>query len=75
MHYMSKGKGNFAPVGVLDWVSGTSCAEGSDISDDIAEEMEKHDVKRRANSAANSVGEFVQDVGPKAKKRSGKGKK
>jgi len=32
-HMMSQGKGNFAPVGVLDWVHGTTL--GADVMDDV----------------------------------------
>ncbi|KAF2816434.1 uncharacterized protein BDZ99DRAFT_136033 [Mytilinidion resinicola] len=74
-HMMSQGKGNFAPVGVLDWAHGTSL--GADVMDDVQEEMEKHDVQQRAGKAANNVGGTIDDGVSKLKGRAkrGKGKK
>ncbi|KAK8226729.1 hypothetical protein HDK77DRAFT_114789 [Phyllosticta capitalensis] len=52
-HAMNGGKGNYAPIGVLDWLHGTSV--GSDVSDDVRQELEKHDVKERAGSTVDEA--------------------
>ena len=49
LHSETGGKGNFAPLGVLDWVHGTSI--GADLMDDVTDEAEKHNVKERGESA------------------------
>ncbi|KFY39973.1 hypothetical protein V494_03730, partial [Pseudogymnoascus sp. VKM F-4513 (FW-928)] len=45
-HMQSRGKGNFAPWGFMDWVHGTSV--GGDFVEDVKDEAEKHQVKERA---------------------------
>ncbi|KAK8212387.1 hypothetical protein IWZ01DRAFT_433288 [Phyllosticta capitalensis] len=52
-HAMNGGKGNYAPIGVLDWLHGTSV--GSDVSDDVRQELEKHDVKERTGSTVDEA--------------------
>jgi len=49
LHSQGRGKGNFAPWGLLDWVHGTSA--GPDLIDDARDEAEKHNVKERGNKA------------------------
>jgi len=49
LHYESKGRGNFAPWGFMDWVHGTSI--GGDVVDDLGDEAEKHHVKERSGKA------------------------
>jgi hypothetical protein len=49
LHSESKGKGNFAPWGFLDWVHGTSL--GADVMDDVSDEAEKHHVKEKGGKA------------------------
>jgi hypothetical protein len=46
VHYASGGKGNFGPVGVVDWCYGTGC--GGDILGDVRAEAEKHKVRQKA---------------------------
>lgn len=53
-HMRSKGKGNYGPLGVLDWVNGTTLA-GKDVMDDLGDEMDKHDVQERANGMASRL--------------------
>lgn len=53
-HMMSVGKGNYAPIGVLDWCHGTTL--GADVMDDVRGEMEKHDVQERAGKAMDDMG-------------------
>jgi len=45
LHSEGRGKGNYAPWGLLDWVHGTSI--GPDVIDDVRNEAEKHHVKER----------------------------
>jgi len=67
-HMMSVGKGNYAPVGVLDWCHGTTV--GADVMDDVMDEMEKHDVQERAGRAMDGIGTRL-----KGRTRRGRGKK
>lgn len=53
-HMKSRGKGNYGPLGVLDWVNGTTLA-GKDVMDDLGDEMDKHDVQERANGMASRL--------------------
>ena len=53
-HMMSVGKGNYAPIGVLDWCHGTKL--GADVMDDVRDEMEKHDVQGRTGKAMDDMG-------------------
>ncbi|KAI9713800.1 MAG: hypothetical protein M1820_000530 [Bogoriella megaspora] len=73
-HMMSKGQGNFAPWGLLDWVSGTSLER--DVMDDLQSEMEKHDVEGKSIHALDSASDAVNNVVSNAKaKGKGRGKK
>lgn len=49
LHSEGRGKGNFAPWGLLDWVHGTSI--GPDVIDDAKDESDKHNVKERSGKA------------------------
>jgi hypothetical protein len=49
LHSEGRGKGNFAPWGLLDWLHGTSI--GPDVIDDVKNEGEKHQVKERSGKA------------------------
>jgi len=49
LHSESRGKGNFAPWGLLDWIHGTSI--GPDVVDDVRDEADKHNVKERSEKA------------------------
>lgn len=51
-HMMSRGEGNYGPLGVLDWVNGTTLG-GRNVTDDLGDEVEKHHVEDRANGMAN----------------------
>jgi len=64
-HMMSQGKGNYGPLGVLDWVNGTTLA-GQDVVDDLGDEMGKHQVEEKANGMASKLK-------GKAKKAGGRG--
>lgn len=55
LHSEGRGKGNFAPWGLLDWVHGTSI--GGDVVADVRDEAEKHEVKERSGKAWGEVKE------------------
>lgn len=65
---MSVGKGNYAPIGVLDWCYGTT--SGADFMDDVGDEMEKRDVQERTGKAMDDMGTRL-----KGRARRGRGKK
>ncbi|KAF2708804.1 hypothetical protein K504DRAFT_407960 [Pleomassaria siparia CBS 279.74] len=71
-HMMSQGKGNFGPLGVLDWVNGTTL--GADLVDDLREEMERHDVQERTGRAIDGAGDAAGGLAAKFKNRSKRGK-
>ena len=49
LHSEGRGKGNFAPWGLLDWLHGTSI--GPDVIDDMRDEADKHNVAERSGKA------------------------
>ncbi|KAL8294990.1 hypothetical protein RB597_008390 [Gaeumannomyces tritici] len=57
-HFCGAGAGNYGAWGLLDWACGTSL--GRDVVDDVKDEAEKHRVKERGESAANSGMSFIQ---------------
>ncbi|KAL8388006.1 hypothetical protein RB595_009517 [Gaeumannomyces hyphopodioides] len=59
LHFCGRGRGNYGAWGVLDWACGTSL--GRDVMDDVRDEAEKHRVKERGGSAANSGMNFLQE--------------
>jgi hypothetical protein len=71
-HMLSQGKGNFGPVGVLDWYHGTTL--GADVIDDLKEEADKHDVQGRAGKAIDNAGDYANGVGSRLRSRAKKGK-
>lgn len=74
-HMMSQGKGNFGPLGVLDWMHGTTL--GADVMDDLQDEMEKHHVQERSGRAINEAGDTANGIAGKLKGKAkrGRGKK
>ncbi|KAF2682049.1 hypothetical protein K458DRAFT_307894 [Lentithecium fluviatile CBS 122367] len=71
-HMMTQGKGNYGPLGVLDWVNGTTV--GADVMEDLQEEMEKHHVQERAGSAIDDAGDAANGIAGKLKSRARKGR-
>ncbi|KKY27121.1 putative sterol desaturase family [Phaeomoniella chlamydospora] len=65
-HVLCEGEGNFAPLGISDWIMGTSV--GGDIAEDVREEAVKHDVPER-------VGNGVEKAKRKGSQALGGGKK
>jgi hypothetical protein len=55
LHSEGRGKGNFAPWGLLDWVHGTSI--GADVVEDMTDEAEKHQLKERGGKALENAKE------------------
>ena len=71
-HMMTQGKGNYGPLGVLDWVNGTTV--GADVMDDLQDEMEKHHVQERAGNAIDDAGDAASGFAGKLKNRARKGR-
>jgi hypothetical protein len=69
-HFLSKGEGNFASFGVIDWVSGT--AIGGDAIDDMKAEWTKHGGEQKLIDAGDSAGNFVDNMSEKLKKKGGR---
>ncbi|EME87618.1 uncharacterized protein MYCFIDRAFT_181000 [Pseudocercospora fijiensis CIRAD86] len=55
-----KDMGNFGRLGLLDLLVGSTCKDEDDVLDDINEETEKHNVKERAQGAANSAMDGIE---------------
>ena len=53
LHSEGRGKGNFAPWGLMDWLHGTSL--GRDVVEDMRDEAEKHQVKERGGNVLESA--------------------
>ncbi|TVY26846.1 hypothetical protein LHYA1_G004440 [Lachnellula hyalina] len=58
-HSESRGRGNYSPWGLMDWVHGTTV--GPDVMDDVGEEAEKHHVKERGGKALADAKESGKD--------------
>ncbi|PVI03161.1 hypothetical protein DM02DRAFT_612404 [Periconia macrospinosa] len=71
-HMMSEGKGNFGPLGVIDWFYGTTI--GADVMNDLQQEMEKHNVQERTGKAIDDAGDAANGLAGKLKDRARKGK-
>jgi hypothetical protein len=69
-HFLSKGEGNFATFGVIDWVSGT--AVGGDVVEDMKAEWEKHGGDQKLIDAGDSASNLVDNIGEKLKRKSGR---
>jgi hypothetical protein len=53
LHSESHGRGNYAPLGIMDWIHGTSI--GADVVDDMREEAEELGVGERSRDAIEGV--------------------
>jgi hypothetical protein len=73
-HFLSKGKGNYGSVGVVDWISGTSV--GGNVVEDLQKEWDKHNMTGKVQESANEAGDLMESLGLQikdgAKKRSGR---
>ncbi|KAF2103177.1 hypothetical protein NA57DRAFT_52707 [Rhizodiscina lignyota] len=74
-HYLSnKGNtGNFGGIGVLDWMHGTGVQGSTDVTEDAADEMEKHDLQGKIDRAGDSMGDVMENMGGKLKGRGKRG--
>lgn len=74
-HMMTQGKGNYGPLGVLDWSYGTTL--GADVMDDLRDEMDKHHVQERTGKAIDDAGGAANGLAGriKGKVKKGRGKK
>ncbi|KAF2672454.1 sterol desaturase family [Microthyrium microscopicum] len=61
LHFLTKGKGNFAAFGAVDWISGTSV--GGDVVDDLKAEWDKHDMDDKVQDGADKAGSLLDSVG------------
>ncbi len=52
-HLLCKGKGNFGPWGLVDWLSGTTV--GADVADDVEADVEEHGLQGRAQDAVRRI--------------------
>lgn len=71
-HMMTQGKGNYGPLGVLDWVNGTTV--GGDVMEDLQEEMEKHHVQERTGKAIDDATDAANGLAGKLKGKTKKRK-
>lgn len=55
LHSECRGRGNFAPWGLMDWIHGTSI--GGDVVEDMKDEADKHQVAERGGKAWNNAKE------------------
>lgn len=72
VHFLSKGKGNFAAFGAVDWICGTSM--GRPVTEDLQKEWDKHGMDDKVQDGADNAADLFQSVKGLTKKRSG-GKK
>ena len=55
LHSQGRGRGNYGPWGILDWLHGTGT--GPDVIDDVRDEAEKHQVTERGSKALENAKE------------------
>ncbi|CAG8950597.1 hypothetical protein HYFRA_00002806 [Hymenoscyphus fraxineus] len=55
LHSRGRGKGNFAPLGIMDWIHGTSV--GADVVDDVRDEADRHRVGERSGKTVRRAKE------------------
>lgn len=65
----ARGRGNYAPWGLLDWIHGTGIGD-ADFVDDVRDEAEKHQLKQRSSDVLQaSTAEVKSGVRSWAAKR------
>lgn len=74
-HQVSGGKGNFGGLGVMDWMHGSSVQGVPDISEDVMDEAEKHDLAGKLDRGSDNAGNALQDFGGKLRGKGRKGSK
>lgn len=60
MHLMEGGVGNFGSWGLLDWVCGTTIGN-RDLEDDLAGELEDHEIEDRVRKALEASKRKVRE--------------
>jgi Fatty acid hydroxylase superfamily len=71
-HFLSKGKGNFAAFGAVDWICGTNL--GKPVIEDLQKEWDNHNMDDKVQQGADQANDLLQSVKGLSKKKSG-GKK
>ncbi|CAK4028538.1 sterol desaturase family [Lecanosticta acicola] len=67
-----KSPGNFGPLGVLDFLLGTSCREETTVVDDIQDEVEQRNFQERVEEAVRAVMDNMKDENAGRNDESGK---
>ena len=69
LHFLSKGKGNFAAFGAVDWICGTSL--GTTVVDDLQKEWDKQNMDDKVQKGADTANNLLESVKGVTKKKSG----
>jgi hypothetical protein len=73
--YEGEDAGNFGRTGILDFCCGTTCQGEDDAMEDFQKEVDKHQVKERADDAINGAVSGVKGKGRSKQSNRGKSKK
>ncbi|KAF2154882.1 hypothetical protein K461DRAFT_276044 [Myriangium duriaei CBS 260.36] len=68
-HYASGGKGNFGHTGIMDLAFRSGCGGASDIAEDLQDEADRHQVRRRLGDALDDAGDYLDDATDKVRRR------
>jgi hypothetical protein len=68
MHILTKGKGNFGPWGVLDWICGTTVGDDT-IEDDLRDGMDEFDVDEKVDRVVESSKRRAREIRAKRRNR------
>lgn len=66
-HVLCGGEGNFGPLGVADWVCGTSV--GGDVMEDVGREAERHDVDGKMEGVMDGAKSKGRQIRGKARRK------
>jgi hypothetical protein len=61
LHFLTKGKGNFAAFGAVDWICGTSV--GKPVVEDLQKEWVKHNMDDKVQKGADNAGDLMESIG------------
>jgi len=61
LHFLTRGKGNFAAFGAVDWILGTSV--GRPVVEDLQMEWDKHDMDNKVQQGADNAGGAIDVIG------------
>jgi hypothetical protein len=73
--YEGEDAGNFGRTGILDFCCGTTCQSEDDAMDDFQKEVDKHQVKERADDAINGAASGIKGKGRSKQSNRGRSKK